>query len=180
MRVSTLYLILSSGVVIMLSSCSTPAAHETDASPAAANPKRPVPLSMETNADKILRLTLRITDTGVETLSTVEADGAPNRRDRHAQSSTFFRVMTKDNRVLFTRGFRMPGARRAEFPDENGRLSRFRGAEAPAVISIIVPVFLDAHKLQLLRYKNAAAQTQSLAADTHSSQTIELIGEVPL
>jgi hypothetical protein len=180
MRTHMFPLLLLGGLWIILPSCSTPSAHETGAAVTRENPTQVAALTNTAPANKVLRLTLKISDKGVETLSSVEADGALNRRDRFQQSSTFFRVVTKDNRVLFTRGFQMQNERRAEFADENGKLTRFQGPSEPSVISIVVPVLSGADKLQLLRHKEAAGEMGDAAVRNALDTDVELIGEVTL
>jgi len=124
------------------------------------------------------RLTLRIKDSGVEIVSRVEAPGAMNRRDPNRNAATFFRIVSLSDGVLFERGFEMPAERRAEFADENGKLTRVSGPMEPLVISIVVPVNAQSHKLQLFRKApGAAGGSNGTDAGTLAA---ELIGEVSL
>jgi hypothetical protein len=173
-------MLLSSGLWIIQPACSPSSVHETDVKAIAENPKQVAAVPKRGTSDRILRLTLQITETGIETLSAVEADGALNRRDRHRQSPTFFRVVTKENRVLFERGFQIQNERRAEFPDETGKLTRFQGPNEPSIVSIVVPISADAQNLQLLRHKRERGEGNQAEARGNSDEDIELIGEVPL
>ncbi len=188
----------SGGFGILAQACSTPPAPSTSLTPStrveappsvAANPEisdpaseistSKSPISTKSSTEKVRRLTLEITDEGTKILSSVEAEGALNRRDRHRDSSTFFRVVTKDDRVLFIRGFQMPEERRAEFPDETGKMTRFQGPKDASVISIVVPIAEDADRLQLMRHKKVPTPNGAKSRGEMDEED-ELISEVKL
>ncbi len=97
----------------------------------------------------MLRVTLRLTENGVEVLSSVLADNTVNRRDPHRNSSTFFRVLDKDGNILVQRGFRLETTIRSETIDETGKMS---GKQIPIdkpVFTLAIPLPDNAHSITL-------------------------------
>ncbi|MCP4599115.1 MAG: hypothetical protein GY847_01010 [Proteobacteria bacterium] len=124
--------------------------------------------------ERMFRMTLKITDKGVEILNSVEAPNTINRRDPYKDGKTIFRVFDKNNAVLVERGFRMEKVLRSEWEDEQGNL---RGATVPldeVIISVAIPKY---EQLEVVRlYKRIPDNMVHGQAAEESD--LELIGEV--
>jgi hypothetical protein len=101
--------------------------------------------------ERILRLVLRLTPGGVETVRAVEAPGRINRRDPHRASPTFFRAVDRDERVLFERGFRLETHVRSETHGPEGDIEGRWIELAQPVFSVVVPSFEDLHAIRFFR-----------------------------
>lgn len=117
--------------------------------------------------DRILHLVLRLTANGVETVSAIEAPGRVNRRDPHRSSSTFFRALDRNGRVLFERGLRLETHLRSEVQGADGTLDGRRVPLEEPVFTVVVPRYPD---LDAIRFFHGAPGALR--------DTAEQIGEV--
>jgi hypothetical protein len=101
--------------------------------------------------DTILRLVLRLTDGGVEVVGAKRAPGKINRRDSYRSSSTFFRALDGEGRLLLERGFRLETEIRSETADEDGAIHGAHVAIDEPVFTVVVPAYTELDAIRFFR-----------------------------
>ena len=99
--------------------------------------------------EQILRLVLRLTPDGVETVSAVEAPGRIGRRDPYREASTFYRALDRQGRLLCERGFRLETHLRSESQGPDGTIEGERVPIAKPVFTVVVPRHPDLDRILL-------------------------------
>jgi hypothetical protein len=117
--------------------------------------------------DRILRLVLRLTDDGIETIKALEAPGRIGRRDPYRHAPTFARGYDADGRLLFERGFRLDSELRSEVHGLDGTIEGARVPLGEPLFTVVVPQHRDLDRIGF--YRAARGDPRSAA---------ELIGEV--
>jgi hypothetical protein len=101
--------------------------------------------------DRMLRLTIRLTQDGAEVIDVVEATNTINRRDPHLRSRAFYRAHDSTGEVLIERGFRLEDHIRAEVPGEGGQLEGQLVPLEERIITLTVPAYDDLQVIRLYR-----------------------------
>lgn len=116
--------------------------------------------------DRMLRLTIRLTQEGADVIDVVEAPNTINRRDPHVKSRAFYRAHDSKDKVLVERGFRLEDHIRAEVPGQDGQLEGQLVPVEERIITLTVPAYDDLQVIRLYRSttsgdrKNAALLAQ--------------------
>ncbi len=109
------------------------------------------PVDRSERPDRMLRLTIRLTQDGAEVVDVVEAPNTINRRDPHSKSRAFYRAHDSTGEVLLERGFRMEDHIRAEVPGEDGQLEGQLVPMEERIITLTVPAYDDLRVIRLYR-----------------------------
>jgi hypothetical protein len=154
-------------LLVLLSACSPTELSDPAAAPAGTAVDGEPGAEQAGRADRVLRLVLRLTADGVETVSAVEFPGRVNRRDPHRSSAVFFRAVDRDGRILFERGFRLETHLRSEAQGPGGMIEGRRVPLAEPVFTVALP-----------RHPNLDAIRFFRASERGSRDEAELLGEV--
>ena len=130
----------------------------TTADPSAGEIERPT---------RMLRLLVRLTATGPQIDSAIEADNTQNRRDPYRGSPTFFRAIDADGNTLAERGFRLETNIRSETTGEDGAMRAVRVPIDEPVFSVAVPLHQELDSVRFFR-----------AHSGEPRDTADLIGEI--
>jgi hypothetical protein len=155
--------ILAAAMLALAVGCSAQGAGQ----PAAATvlPQRAVESGARTGG--MLRLVLRLTDHGVDLVSSSEAPDTMNRRDPLAGSPTFCRALSADGTVLAERGFRLETTIRSEAPGKDGTIEGARADVAEPVFTVTVPMVAGLASVRFYRARPGADRASA-----------EVLGEV--
>ena len=140
-------------VLLLLCSCSSrgpvdPGGTTGNAHP---SPVNDVHIDGHERPDRMLRLTIRLTEDGAEVIDVVEAPNTINRRDPHLKSRAFYRAHDSTGEILVERGFRIEDHIRAEVPGEDGQLEGQLVPLEERIITLTVPAYDDLQVIHLYR-----------------------------
>jgi len=141
----------AAAIALAICGCAPPGEHGAEA-PGALAP------AADRSPDRMLRLVLRLTADGVETIAVVEASGRVGRRDPHRASSVFLRGLDRDGQTLFEQGVAIETRRRAEVHGQDGVIEgRSIPIEEP-VFSVAVPLHPELDAIRFFRAEPGAAR----------------------
>ncbi|MBN2670166.1 MAG: hypothetical protein JXX29_00750 [Deltaproteobacteria bacterium] len=115
----------------------------------------------------MVKLSLKLTESGIEVLDRTEAPNSMNRRSPHEKRDTFFRVFSNTGQVLLERGFRLETEIRSESNGPDGVMEGLGVPLQEPAFSVSIPLF---DNIEVVRFY------RTLVGGSRDNAT--LIGEV--
>jgi hypothetical protein len=114
-----------------------------------------------TRPDRVLRLVLRLTEDGVETVEAIEAPGRVGRRDPYRSSPGYCRGFDRDGKVLFERGLRLETHLRSEVAGPDGVIEGRRIPLEQPVLTVLVPLHDELDRVRFYRASPGASRSDA-------------------